>query len=116
MSTRVGATFPRSTRLTRAADYRSVFQANTRISDDCFTLLYAKAGTGHSRLGLAVAKKQIKRAVDRNRLKRLIRESFRLHQKRLPEVDVVVMVRYKILQLSNRDIFERLHNLWGRIR
>ena len=116
MLSRAGESFPRTSRLTRAADYRSVFQANTRVSDDCFTLLVALRDTTQSRLGLAVSKKQIKRAVDRNRIKRIIRQSFRLHQNQLPGVDVVVMVRCKILQLSNREVFSRLHNLWGRIQ
>lgn len=44
-----------------------------------------------ARLGLVVAKKVLRRAVDRNRAKRAIRESFRLNQ-RLPAVDIVVRV------------------------
>ncbi len=110
--------FPRTSRLTCAADYRPVFQDNTRISDGCFTLLYKtrESAACKPRLGLAIAKKQLKRAVDRNRIKRLIRQSFRLHQNQLPAVDVVVMVRGKILQLNNQQVFDRLHNLWGRIQ
>ena len=116
MVSRAGESFPRTSRLTRAADYRAVFQANTRISDDCFTLLFATRDSTPPRLGLAVSKKQVKRAVDRNRIKRIIRQSFRVHQNQLPGVDVVVMVRFKILQLSNRQMFNRLHKLWDRIQ
>jgi ribonuclease P protein component len=64
------------------------------------------------RLGFAIAKKQLKHAVDRNRIKRLLRESFRQRQKDLPNRDVVVMVRNKILGLSNREIFARLDKHW----
>ena len=46
---------------------------------------------GPARLGLAVAKKQVRRANRRNRLKRLVRESFRENQHRLAGVDLVVI-------------------------
>ena len=68
-----------------------------------------------SRIGFAVAKKQLKRAVDRNKVKRLIRESFRLHQNDLPNLDIVVMVRFKISQLNNQQIFARLDKHWRKV-
>jgi ribonuclease P protein component len=55
--------------------------------------LALQTGQPSSRLGLAISKKQIRRAVDRNRLKRHIRESFRHHRKRLTGLDLVVMAR-----------------------
>jgi len=47
----------------------------------------------HPRLGLVVRKKFIKKAVDRNQFKRIVRETFRLHQHDLPDIDIVVMNR-----------------------
>lgn len=64
----------------------------------------------NARLGTAVAKKILKRAVDRNRVKRLIRESFRLKQHDLAGLDLVVMCARGI-DLSNmhqlRDSLDR---------
>ncbi|MCK4707189.1 MAG: ribonuclease P protein component, partial [Gammaproteobacteria bacterium] len=84
MDSRTGESFSRSSRLTLAGEFKQVFQSNIRVSDDCFTILVGKQQGLTARIGFAVAKKQIKRAVDRNRLKRLIRESFRRHQNELP--------------------------------
>jgi len=47
------------------------------------------------RLGLVVGKKLLKRAVDRNRLKRIIREQFRLRRSRLPAFDLIVRLAVK---------------------
>ena len=69
----------------------------------------------HARLGMAVPKRQLKRAVDRNRIKRLIRESFRKHQAQLRGLDVVVLVRHGIVQMDNEAIFRALDKHWNRL-
>ena len=112
MQSQAGESFPRSSSLAKAEDFKRVFSSNTRVSDDCFTLLIAKHRSDSPRIGFAIAKKQIKRAVDRNRIKRLVRESFRLNQNILPGRDLVVMVRHRILKLTNRQILQRLDKHW----
>jgi ribonuclease P protein component len=85
-----------------------VFDARPRrYADRYFTLLVASGrakGQIGPRLGLAISRKQARRAVDRNRLKRLIREAFRHRQKDLPPVDIVVMVRSAACQLDNAGL------------
>lgn len=57
-------------------------------------MVIAAPGPGSSaRLGLAVSRKVSKSAVQRNRIKRLVRESFRKHSAGLPPLDIVVMAR-----------------------
>lgn len=67
---------------------------------------------GHPRMGITVAKKHVKRAHERNRIKRLTRESFRLRQHKLPAMDFVVVVKKGIINLDNNMLTEVLKKLW----
>jgi len=110
----LGQHFPRHFRLLNSADYRCVFAVNHRLADRYWTILYRHSTADDSRLGMAVAKKHIRRAVDRNRLKRLIRESFRTGV--IPvTVDIVVMPRASCLGADNGELIISLHKQWSRI-
>lgn len=92
--------FPPQLRLRTPAAYKNVFAQPVKSSDKYFTLLAIRNQLEHPRLGLAIAKKVIKRAVDRNTLKRLARESFRLRQHTLTALDIVVLARRDALTAS----------------
>ena len=68
-----------------------------------------------ARLGLAIAKRQVRLAVQRNRVKRLVRESFRQARPTLRGVDLVVMARPRLAERSNRQLSESLLKHWQRI-
>ena len=68
-----------------------------------------------ARLGLAVAKKHVRRAVDRNRIKRLLRESFRHHQQQLKGLDLVVLVKPGIHKADNAALLQSLEKHWKRL-
>jgi ribonuclease P protein component len=104
--------FPRELRLLRPSDFSFVFEKPVRIGNRAFTLLARANSIAKPRLGLAIAKKQVKRAVDRNLIKRKIRETFRLHQHQLPHFDFVVMVRRDIAQMDRKEIDSAVNHLW----
>jgi ribonuclease P protein component len=71
---------------------------------------------GHPRLGLAVGVKAAGNAVNRNRIKRLVRDSFRRQRQHLPAVDIVVNARAAAGPASNAQIAASVTALWARIR
>lgn len=69
-----------------------------------------------SRLGLAVAKKSVKTAVHRNRIKRLAREFFRLNQENIALADYVILVRSGIDKCDNKIITQSLSKQFNYLR
>ena len=65
-----------------------------------------------ARLGLAISRRIASRAVARNRIKRIVRESFRQWRPQLPGCDVVVMGRNNIAGLTSRQLHAALEDLW----
>ena len=107
-----GYGFPRSRRLNTSGDFQRVFDDASKSADKYLTVL-ARANGGQSpRLGLAISKKQIRKASDRNRIKRLIRESFRLSQHSLDGLDFIVMARSATIQASHEALRNSLHKHW----
>ena len=111
----ISASFPRRLRLTRSFEFQQVFKNNTRCADTCITILVGKKKGDCPRLGFAIARKQIPKAVRRNRLKRLFRESFRKAQHRLPAHDLVIMVRREILSCEPEKIRTAVEQHWNSI-
>ncbi|GGB16724.1 ribonuclease P protein component [Agarivorans gilvus] len=95
--------------------FKHVFSNPVRVGTPQLTILAKPNTLAHPRLGLAVSKKSIKLAVGRNRIKRLVRESFRLHQHQLPAVDIVLISKHGIADLSNQEISKMLEKSWRRL-
>jgi ribonuclease P protein component len=81
-------------RLKDPEDFRRVFGGRRFGSDDVLVVYGIPNGFAHSRLGISVARKKVRAAHARNRLKRLVRETFRLNKAKLPSgIDFVVVPR-----------------------
>ena len=106
--------FPKQNRLLNAADYKAVFSnAQFKVSCRYFLILAIKNNWMHSRLGLVIAKKNVAKAVQRNRVKRIVREFFRHHGAQDPGLDLVVLTRKDVDTLQNSQISARLATLWA---
>ncbi len=110
-----GAGFPRRARLTGRNAFADVFAQPIKSSDRYFTVLARSNVLGYPRLGLAISRKVAKSAVARNRIKRIVRESFRHHQPSLGGLDCVVMGRIGVVEQSSVVLFTALQRHWRRL-
>lgn len=104
--------FSKNKRLLTAAEYGAVFSgAQFKVSCHYFLILAVCNESQNPRLGLVVAKKNIHTAVQRNRIKRQIRESFRQRMDKASDLDLVVLVRKDADKLSNKQLAKELASL-----
>lgn len=75
-------------------------------------MLARRNARDYPRLGLAITKKKLAKAIARNRIKRLIRESFRHHLAELEGLDIVVLSHSSVKTTPNKVILDRLHQHW----
>jgi ribonuclease P protein component len=99
----------------RTEDFKNIFQNSRRLHNSRFTILFNKNNEIVPRIGIIVSKKQVQKACARNRIKRLLRESFRLNQFKLPKLDIVVLVKKECLNYSNSEILEILRKTWEKL-
>jgi ribonuclease P protein component len=110
------AVFTSKKKLTKATEFKRVFKNPVVSSDACFRIL-ARAGEDSGlRLGMAVSRHVDKKAVGRNRIKRVVRESFRQHFSGLEKhIDVVVLPRRESATICNKELFSSLQSHWSRL-
>ncbi len=109
--------FPRSVRLLSPGDFSQVFNNTEFKASNRYLLILATPNKNDvSRLGFVIAKKHVKHAVQRNRIKRIIRESFRLNQHKMANNDFVILARPGISDLENGEIREMIDGLWFKLR
>ncbi len=104
--------FPPQLRIKKPAEYKKVFAKPVKSSDQFFTLLAIKNDYDHPRLGLAIAKKNVKKAVHRNVIKRTVRENFRKQQQFLGSIDIVVLARKEAVEAPLEQLRKSLEKHW----
>ncbi len=132
------ATFPVQARLIKPSDFKRVFRNPVVSSDRCFKVLARRNEGDYSRLGMAVSRKVDRHAVGRNRIKRVIRESFRqsfeavvaevvdksksgskagaTFEGNYPGFDIVVLPRREAATICNHLLFQSLQTHWSRLK
>lgn len=102
-------------RLRSKLQFDAIYASSKRVDDKFFGLRIKANGLAHPRLGLAVAVKTAGNAVARNRLRRLVRESFRLAQHQLPAMDIVVAAKFPAREAPATTLRASLAALWQRV-
>lgn len=113
---RVNQDFSRNKRLLIPSQFKAVFDSPSgKIPGKNVLLLARENGLDHPRIGMVIGKKSVKLSVERNRLKRLIRESFRLHQEFLGGWDIVVVARKGMSDSDNVETSRQFSKFWKRL-
>ncbi|HEX6832074.1 MAG TPA: ribonuclease P protein component [Rudaea sp.] len=122
--------FPRAARLLKPGDFTALRRNARRLHGGIFQIEYRPNDAASSdaaptaaatqpppiaRLGMAVSRRVSKKAVVRNRIRRTIRESFRLHRALLPACDVLVIARTSAAERSNAELRADLETIWQRL-
>lgn len=102
-------------KLHTAAEFERARRGRERVSDGLFQVQRVANEAGEARLGMAVSMRAAGNAVRRNRIRRLIRESFRMHRQELPAVDLLVTARAAAAAATNREVFASLERHWRAI-
>ena len=112
VSDTISSSFTSTDRLLNERQYSYVFADPIKSADASYTVLARPNTHTGPRLGVIVSKKNVARAVVRNRLKRIIRESFRCNKNIIPAFDVIVICKKNSARNINRILFEQLQNHW----
>ena len=106
---------PRAARLLKAGDFAALRGHSRRLGVRHFLAEYSPNPLTTCRLGQAVSRRVSKRAVDRNRIKRLVRESYRLVRTQLPSLDILLIARSSAVQTPSAELREDLSALWKKL-
>jgi ribonuclease P protein component len=108
--------YPRELRLLTGEDFQKVFDAvEIKVPDQRILILSRANGLDHPRIGFIISKKNIRRAVKRNLVRRIIRESFRLNQENLPAHDIIIMARKGAGDTGTEDLHRLAKKCWSRL-
>jgi ribonuclease P protein component len=105
--------FKKKSKLLKSTNFQYVFSNPCNKNTFHINILGRSNLLGHPRLGLSISRKNIKHAYRRNKIKRLIRETFRLLQHRLISMDFVVIAKKNIVYLNNKKIVNILEYIWS---
>jgi len=102
-------------RLTKPVEYQHVFSGAEKIAGNGFNALVRANELGMARLGLIISKKCSRKAVLRNRIKRIVRESFRLNQEMLGGHDIIIIGQSGVAKKPSYQLRVILSRLWNEI-
>lgn len=115
MSLLPNRSFPKELKIRKSSEYEEIFRKSKRLRGRHFDILYVQNSLGYCRTGIVVSKKNVRSAVKRNRIKRVVREVFRNNKSLFDSLDVVFLAKQgcEDLNYSNakREIQDNIRSI-----
>ncbi|WP_244670121.1 ribonuclease P protein component [Coxiella endosymbiont of Amblyomma nuttalli] len=92
-------------------EFQHVYSKHQRLSGRYYSLYYLDNNIGHTRLGVIVSKRNVRKAVIRNRIRRIVKEAFRRKKNQLVSLDLVFIAKVVASQASNRELYKCINRL-----
>lgn len=102
-------------RIRRAAEFQIVFKQGKRLFEACFVCHFLKTERDYARLGVVTNKRNCRHATDRNRIRRQIRERFRLLQHQLIGMDLVVALKSSVEKITDQEQAQCIEKLFSQL-
>lgn len=103
--------FSRKNRLKSKRDFQSVFAKPRKVQKKYLVALY-QPSLEHSRIGIIINKHHVKLAVDRNQIRRIIRDSYRHNKEALKGLDIIVLIRSECTPLDKKALRGNIDKIW----
>ncbi len=111
-----GFGLPKARKLVKTDEISSVFSFNSRVTSEHFQVLAKPGVYKFARIAVIVSKKTARLATDRNYIKRVSREIFRLEQQKLAGLDIIIRIRRRFSSTEYAEIANELREQLGRTR
>lgn len=99
-------TLPAYYRIRNTSEFDHVFKKRRKLYVGKLLTYYCQNDHPHPRFGVVISKRNLQHAVDRNRVRRVLKELFRLNQHHLPAWDVVIVAQKGIGNLQDQELWQ----------
>ncbi|MBW5803036.1 ribonuclease P protein component [Coxiella endosymbiont of Ornithodoros amblus] len=107
--------FSASWRIRTTDEFRCIYATRQRIIGRYYFLYYRENEIKHSRLGVVTSKCNVRKAVWRNRVRRVVKEAFRTRKKKLPAFDIVVVAKASSVEVGNKELYQCINKLFTQL-
>ena len=103
-------------RIRTTSEFRHVYFMNQRLIGCYYLLYYRKNEVKYPRLGVVASKHSVKKAVWRNRIKRVVKEVFRIQKNQLSAFDMVVIAKPPSIKANNKELYKCIKKLFAKLK
>ena len=103
-------------RIRERPDFQRTFRNGKRLYSPLYILYHRPNDLSYARIGAVISKRNVKKAVYRNQIKRVVRETFRLQQAELKPIDMVLVAQKKAGIASKEELKQCLEQLFVKLK